>query len=182
MGELRKPSSYLVATTTCTLLICLCQPPRALIVPKITCPECGVDAIFDDKTFTWVCPQCGLVVDDSRMAHDDYHNIIFMDDYRGRVEPELKRRLRRQWREVSDIEHRTRGGTNYVVELVKSKLKELMPSYRELLDQVEAHSLKELFKHFLFITGLPYEEARRKFLKACEMAQVKPPKLRLSKF
>ncbi len=112
------------------------------------------------------------------MAHDDYHNIVFMDDYRGRVEPELKKRLRRQWREASDIEHRTRGGTNYVVELVRSKLKELEPAYRELLDQAEAHSLKELFKRFLFITGLPYEEARDTFLKACEAAQAKPPKLR----
>jgi len=112
------------------------------------------------------------------MVHDDYHNIIFMDDYRGRIEPELKKRLRRQWREASDIEHKTRGGTNYVVELVRSKLKELEPAYRELLDQVEAHSLRELFKRFLFITGLPYEEARDKFLKACEVAQAKPPKLR----
>ena len=147
-------------------------------MPKIRCPECGSECILDDKTFEWICPNCGLVVDDSRMAHDDYHNIIFMDDYRGRIEPELKKRLRRQWKEASDIEHKTRGGTNYVVELVKSKLKELMPAYRELLDQVEAHSLKELFRHFLFITGLPYEEARDKFLKACEMAQAKPPKLR----
>ena len=178
MGELRKPSSHLVATTACTLLIRLHQPPWALIVPKIRCPECGSECILDDKTFEWICPNCGLVVDDSRMAHDDYHNIVFMDDYRGRVEHELKRRLRRQWREASDIEHRTRGGTNYVVELVRSKLKELMPAYRELLDQAEAHSLKELFKHFLFITGLPYEEARDRFLKACRKAQVKPPKLR----
>ena len=88
-------------------------------MPRITCPECRSNCILDDKTFERVCPNCGLVVYNSRMAHDDYHNIVFMDDYKGKIEPELKKRLRRQWRETSDIEHRTKGGINPMLNQVK---------------------------------------------------------------
>ena len=71
------------------------------------CPECNVQCIFDDRTYEYICPQCGLVVDDSRLAYDEYHNIAFLDDYKGRIEPQLKRRLRREWRRALRIEHIT---------------------------------------------------------------------------
>ena len=142
------------------------------------CPECNVDCIFDDRTYEYICPQCGLIVDDSRLAYDDYHNVAFLDDYKGRIEPQLKRRLRREWRRALRIEHITRGGTNYVVELVKSKLLGIEPQYRSLLLDVKARSLNELFKNYLLLTGLPYEVAREKFLLACKLAEVELPRLR----
>jgi len=142
------------------------------------CPECNVDCIFDDRTYEYICPQCGLIVDDSRLAYDDYHNVAFLDDYKGRIEPQLKRRLRREWRRALRIDHITRGGTNYVVELVKSKLLGIEPQYRSLLLDVKARSLNELFKNYLLLTGLPYEVAREKFLLACKLAEVELPRLR----
>ncbi|MCD6095235.1 MAG: TFIIB-type zinc ribbon-containing protein [Thermoprotei archaeon] len=167
----------MVVTRLITPLIFLSRPEWALRVTRPKCPYCGVSCVLNDN-YEWVCPSCGLVVDDSRVVQDDYHNLVFMDDYRGRVEPELKRRLRRQWREASSIEHKTRGGTNYVVELVRSKLKQLYPEYREYLDNVDVHSLKELFRHFLLATNLPYDEARRVFLDICRKAGIRLPRLR----
>lgn len=62
----------------------------------------------------------------------------------------------------------TRGGTNRVIELVKSKLIEKEPRYTSLLKEVEASSLTELFAHYLKIIGLDYVEAREKFRRVCE--------------
>ena len=85
----------MVVTRLITPLIFLSRLEWALRVTRPKCPYCGVSCVLNDN-YEWVCPNCGLVVDESRIVHDDYHNLIFMDDYRGRVEPELKRRLRRQ--------------------------------------------------------------------------------------
>jgi len=145
---------------------------------RFKCPECNVECIFDDRTYEYICPNCGLVVDDSRLAYDEYYNVAFLDDYKGRVESSMYRRLRKNWRQLLKIEHYTRGGSNYVAMLVKSKLMEIEPKYRSLLLDVEAGSLNELFKNYLLITGYPYELAREKFLLACELADVEKPKLR----
>ena len=54
---------------------------------------------------------------------------------------------------------------------------EIEPQYRSLLLDVKARSLNELFKNYLLITGLSYEVAKEKFLLACKLAEVEPPRL-----
>jgi len=64
-----------------------------------------MNCIFNQETFEYVCPECDLAINDSRIADDSYYTHIFMDYYRGRVEPKLKKKLRRQWKRVQMIEH-----------------------------------------------------------------------------
>ncbi|MCD6563832.1 MAG: hypothetical protein J7K23_07980 [Thermoproteales archaeon] len=134
----------------------------------ITCPSCGNKKFIRNPEGFLVCSNCGLVVKDSNIVYDSYHNHVFLDEWNARA------------KKLKAFSHigipSSEPSISATAKLIQQHLIEILrdKKYRNLIGVVQNYSdtgsIKKLFKSFLDISGLNYREARKLFIRACVKA------------